>query len=74
MIVKSQRWYEDNPQPRFDYNNDPFAEGARRYQQELIEKAIFNLRNENERLKNENWELCETVTYLKAELAKTHSN
>lgn len=24
----------------FDYNNDPFAEGARKYQQELIEKAL----------------------------------
>lgn len=24
----------------FDYNNDPFAEGARRYQQELITKAL----------------------------------
>lgn len=24
----------------FDYNNDPFAEGARKYQQELIAKAL----------------------------------
>jgi len=50
---KSQRWYEDNPQPRFDYNNDPFAEDTCRYQQELIKKATSNLRNENELLGNE---------------------
>ncbi len=72
--MKSQRWYEDNPQPRFDYNNDPFAEGARRYQQELIEKATSSLRNENEQLRNENWQLREMVTYLKAELAKMRDN
>jgi len=24
----------------FNYSNDPFAEGARKYQQELIEKAL----------------------------------
>ena len=24
----------------FDYNNDPFAKGARKYQQELVQKAL----------------------------------
>ena len=24
----------------FDYNNDPFVEGARKYQQELVEKIL----------------------------------
>ena len=68
--MKSQRWYEDNPIPRYDYNNDPFAEGARKYQQELINKATTTLRQENERLRSENWQLREMVIYLKAELAK----
>ena len=68
--MKSQRWYEDNPTPRYNYNNDPFAEGARQYQQELINKATLTLRNENELLRHENYQLREEIIYLRAELAK----
>ena len=68
--MKSQRWYEDNPTPRYNYNNDPFAEGARQYQQELIEKATSSLRNENELLRHEIDQLREEIFDLKAELAK----
>lgn len=60
----------------FDYNNDPFAEGARKYQQELIDKATARLKhdliqrtNERNYYKNKNKQLNEQVRELKKQIA-----
>ena len=60
----------------FDYNNDPFAEGARKYQQELINKATRRLKhnliqrtNERNYYKNKSEQLNEQVRELKKQIA-----
>ena len=60
----------------FNYNNDPFAEGARKYQQELIDKATARLKhnliqrtNERNYYKKKSEQLNEQVRELKKQIA-----
>lgn len=60
----------------FDYNNDPFAEGARKYQQELINNATIKLKHdliqrtgERNYYKNKSEQLNEQVRELKKQMA-----
>ena len=59
-----------------DYNNDPFAEGARKYQQELIGQTTIKLKhdliqrtNERNYYKNKSEQLNEQVRELKKQMA-----
>lgn len=60
----------------FNYNNDPFAEGARKYQQELINKTTLKLKHdliqctdERNYYKNKSEQLNEQVRELKEQMA-----